>query len=143
MKQFIEHGHGRGVYFLNFFNIVIPDMFNSLPFFMIANMITGLLNRSPAPSQVIIGVMLKGKHLIRHLNRFGVVCLSNGDDLRFRWSAATDSLKVTIRELVMEKILASNHTIICMKDRLSEWLTFYYIFSTNTNKKVLPFNSRK
>ena len=68
-------------------NILMPDKIKTLPFCMIANMITSLLSHIPTPSQVIIGVMLRGKKLIWHLNRFGVVCLYE-DDFRIFWSAA-------------------------------------------------------
>ena len=45
-------------------NFLMSEKINSLQFFMIANMIIGLLNGSPTPSQVINGVMLRGKKLI-------------------------------------------------------------------------------
>ena len=67
---------------------------------MIANMITGLLNRRPTPSQVIIGAKLRGKKLIRHLNRFGVDFFFYENDLRFRWSVVIASLTVVIMELL-------------------------------------------
>ena len=85
----------------------MPNEIKTLSFFMIANKIDGLLNRISTPSQVINGVMLRGKKLIRHLNIFSVVCLYE-TDLRFRCSAVIASGNLYTRQL-MVNVLASNH----------------------------------
>ena len=82
---------------LALFHISMTDKINSLPFFKTANMITGLRYRSPTPSQMIIGVMLRVKKLIRHFTSLRCLC---DDDLRYRSFAAIDSMKAITTKLI-------------------------------------------